>query len=104
MYAIVDISGKQFKVEANHYVYTPELEGEAGTAVTFDRVLLVDSGSGVTVGTPTVGGATITGKILSHQKAGKELVFKKKRRKGYAKKTGHRQGYTKVLIEAISVK
>mgnify|MGYP003332508531 CR=1 FL=1 len=104
MYAIVDISGKQFKVEANNYLYTPELEGEVGSPVTFDRVLLVDSGSGVTVGTPVVSGATIAGKILGHQKAGKEIVFKKKRRKGYAKKTGHRQGYTKVLIESISVK
>ena len=104
MYAIVDISGKQFKVEANKYVYTPVLEGEAGSSVTFDKVLLVDDGATVAVGAPTVSGAAITGKILENVKGEKEIVFKKKRRKGYAKKTGHRQEYSKVLIESISIK
>lgn len=101
MYAIVDIAGKQFKVEEKKYIYAPLMEGEQGKSVSFDRVLLVDNGSEVKVGAPLVKGAAISGKILDHVKGGKEIVFKKKRRKGYAKKTGHRQNYTKVLIESI---
>jgi large subunit ribosomal protein L21 len=102
MYAIVDIAGKQFKVEKDQYIYAPKMEGETGTSVKFDQVLLVDNDSKVSVGTPIVKGASVSGKILEDVKGDKEIVFKKKRRKGYAKKTGHRQKYTKVMIESIS--
>jgi len=102
MYAIVDIAGKQFKVEKDQYIYAPKMEGESGATVTFDRVLLIDSDSKISVGTPIVKGASVSGKILEEVKGDKEIVFKKKRRKGYAKKTGHRQKYTKVMIESIS--
>jgi large subunit ribosomal protein L21 len=101
MYAIVDIAGKQFKVEKDRYIYAPALEGHEGDAVKFDRVLLLDVEGDIRVGAPTVSGAVVTGKILAHVKGDKVIVFKKKRRKGYRKKNGHRQAYTKVLIEDI---
>ena len=101
MYAIVNIAGKQFKVAKDQYIYAPKLEGEAGSAVSFDNVLLLDNGSGVEVGAPTVKGATVSGKILEHVKGNKVIVFKKKRRKGYVKRNGHRQQFTKVQIESI---
>jgi large subunit ribosomal protein L21 len=102
MYAIVDIAGKQFKVEKNQYLYAPKMEGESGTSVKFDQVLLIDNDSNISVGTPVLKGASVSGKILEDVKGDKEIVFKKKRRKGYAKKNGHRQQYTKVMIETIS--
>lgn len=101
MYAIVDISGKQFRVAKDQYIYAPKLEGDAGSSVSFDRVLLVDDEGSVKVGSPTVAGIIVSGKILEHVKNDKVLVFKKKRRKGYAKKNGHRQQFTKVQIESI---
>ena len=101
MYAIVDIAGKQFKVTQDQYVYAPRMEGEAGTAVTFDKVLLIDNGGAISVGAPTLNGAVVSGKILDHVKGDKVIVFKKKRRKGYVKKNGHRQQFTKLLIESI---
>lgn len=104
MYAIVDIAGKQFKVTQDQYIYAPRIEGEAGTAVNFDQVLLIDNEGSISVGTPTVGGASVSGKILEQVKGDKVIVFKKKRRKGYAVKNGHRQQYTKLLIENISGK
>jgi large subunit ribosomal protein L21 len=101
MYAIVNIAGKQFKVAKDQYIYAPKLEGDAGSAVSFDNVLLVDDGSAVQIGAPTVKGATVSGKILEHVKGNKVIVFKKKRRKGYVKRNGHRQQFTKVQIESI---
>jgi large subunit ribosomal protein L21 len=101
MYAIVNIAGKQFKVAKDQYIYAPKLEGEAGSSVSFDNVLLVDNGSGIEIGAPTVNGATVSGKILEHVKGNKVIVFKKKRRKGYVKRNGHRQQFTKVQIESI---
>jgi len=101
MYAIVDIAGKQFKVEKDQYVYAPSVEGDAGASVEFDRVLLIEGDQGVDVGTPVLSGAKVTGKILDHGRGDKVIVFKKKRRKGYKKTQGHRQGFTKVLIEDI---
>ena len=102
MYAIVDIAGKQFKVEKDQYLYAPKMEGEAGSSIKFDKVLLVDNEGSISVGTPILSGASVTAKILEDVKGDKEIVFKKKRRKGYAKKNGHRQQYTKVMIEGIS--
>jgi large subunit ribosomal protein L21 len=102
MYAIVDISGKQFKVTQDQYVYAPKMQGEEGASVEFDKVLLVDNDGKVDVGTPTIKGAKVSGKILEHVKDDKVIVFKKKRRKGYKVRNGHRQDFTKVLIEKIS--
>lgn len=101
MYAIVDIAGKQFKVAKDQYIYAPKLEGEAGAKVSFDKVLLTDSDGKVEVGSPALKGVKVSGKILEHVKGGKVIIFKKKRRKGYALKNGHRQQFTKVQIESI---
>ncbi|MBX2894908.1 MAG: 50S ribosomal protein L21 [Cyclobacteriaceae bacterium] len=101
MYAIVDIAGKQFKVAKDQYIYAPKMEGEAGANVSFDKVLLLDNNGSVEVGAPTVQGVKVSGKILEHVKGNKVIVFKKKRRKGYAVKNGHRQQFTKVQIESI---
>ncbi|HMP98355.1 MAG TPA: 50S ribosomal protein L21 [Cyclobacteriaceae bacterium] len=101
MYAIVDISGKQFKVSKDQYLYAPKMEGEAGAQVEFDKVLLIDKDGKVDVGAPVVSGVKVSGKILEHVNGDKVIVFKKKRRKGYVKKNGHRQQFTKVLIENI---
>ena len=102
MYAIVDIAGKQFKVTQDQYVYTPLMNNEAGASVDFDKVLLTDDNGKVKIGSPTIKGAKVTGEILEHVKGDKVIVFKKKRRKGYKVKNGHRQQFTKVLIEKIS--
>ena len=102
MYAIVDIAGKQFKVMQDQFVYAPLMEGEDGASVEFDKVLLLDNDGKVEVGAPIVKGAKVSGKILGHVKGDKVVVFKKKRRKGYKKRNGHRQDFTKVLIEKIS--
>ncbi len=101
MYAIVDIAGKQFKVEKDRFVYAPSVAGETGASVEFDRVLLIEDDNGVEVGTPTVSGARVAGTILEHGRGDKVIVFKKKRRKGYKKKQGHRQGYSKIMIDDI---
>ena len=101
MYAVVDIAGKQFKVEKDQYLYTPRLEANAGDSVKFDKVLLIDTDGSVQVGTPVIKGASISGKVVEHVKDGKVIIFKKKRRKGYAVKNGHRQQLTKVQIESI---
>ena len=104
MNAIVEISGKQFKVEKDSKLFVHRLEGKEGSKVTFDNVLLLDNGSKVTVGTPTVKGASIQAKILQHVKDNKVIVFKKKRRKGYKVKNGHRQALTQILIEKVNEK
>ena len=102
MYAIVDIAGQQFKVEKDKFVYTHRLAAEEGEEITFDKVLLIDNDGAVEVGAPVVNGAKVSGKILEHLKGDKVIVFKKKRRKGYKVKNGHRQFLTKVLIQEIS--
>ena len=104
MNAIVEISGKQFKVEKDSKLFVHRLEGKEGSKVTFDNVLLLDNGSKITVGTPTVKGASIQAKILQHVKDNKVIVFKKKRRKGYKVKNGHRQALTEILIEKVNEK
>jgi len=103
MYAIVDIAGQQFKVEKGQEVFVHRLEGDEGAKLEFDKVLLVDNNGKIQVGTPTVEGAKVSGKIVSHLKGDKVIVFKKKRRKGYQKSNGHRQYLSKVLIEKITV-
>jgi len=101
MYAIVEIAGQQFKVTKDCFVYTHRLSAEEGDSVSFDQVFLVDNGGTVSVGTPTVSGASVKAKVVSHLKGDKVIVFKKKRRKGYQKSNGHRQSLSKVLIEDI---
>ena len=104
MYAIVDIAGQQFKVEKDQKLYVHRLEVEEGKKVSFDKVLLIDTGKKVAVGDPVVKGATVDAKVIAHMKGDKVLVFKKKRRKGYQKLNGHRQYLTQIQIEAISEK
>jgi large subunit ribosomal protein L21 len=101
MYAIVDIAGKQIKVEKDKHYFTPLLEGKDGDKVEFNQVLLVDDDGKVKVGAPTIKGSKVTGKITEQVKGDKVIVFKKKRRKGYRVKNGHRQQFSKVLIEDI---
>ncbi|MBR5856935.1 MAG: 50S ribosomal protein L21 [Bacteroidales bacterium] len=102
MYAIVDIAGQQFKVEAGKKIYVHRLKEEAGASVSFDKVLLTDNDGSVQIGTPYVSGVAVKATILEHVKGNKVIVFKKKRRKGYQKKNGHRQCLTQIKIESIA--
>ena len=102
MYAIVEIAGQQFKVAKDQKVYVHRLQGEAGSKVTFDNVFLLDDDGSVSVGAPAIEGASVSAQILNHLKGDKVIVFKKKRRKGYIKKNGHRQALTEILIESIA--
>jgi large subunit ribosomal protein L21 len=104
MYAIVEIAGQQFKVEKNDEIFVHRLEGEPGAKIEFNEVLLVDNEGKISVGTPYVDGSKITGKIIEHARGDKVIVFKKTRRKGFQKETGHRQDFSKILIENISIK
>ncbi len=105
MYAIVEIAGQQFKVEKNDEIFVHRLEAEVGAKVEFNQVLLVDQNGKVSVGNPFVEGSKITIKVLDNTVRGdKVVVFKKNRRKGYQKETGHRQDFSKILIENITVK
>ncbi|QCE40882.1 50S ribosomal protein L21 [Psychroserpens sp. NJDZ02] len=101
MYAIVEIAGHQFKVEKDQKVFVNRLATEEGEAVSFDNVLLIADGSNITVGAPAIGGAQVSAKVLKHLQGDKVIVFKKKRRKGYRKKNGHRQALTEIIIENI---
>jgi large subunit ribosomal protein L21 len=103
MYAIVDIAGFQFNVEQGKKLYVHRLAGEDNDKVRFNNVLLTDNDGDVKVGTPTVEGAEITATILQHVKGDKVIVFKKKRRKGYKKKNGHRQSLTQIRIDEITI-
>ncbi|MFZ4520181.1 MAG: 50S ribosomal protein L21 [Bacteroidales bacterium] len=104
MYAIVEIAGQQFKVEQNDEIFVHRLEGDPGTKIEFDQVLLLDNDGKISVGKPLVEGTSISGQIVDHVRGDKVVIFKKKRRKGYEKESGHRQDFSKVLIESISVK
>lgn len=101
MYAIVEIAGQQFKVAKDQKVYVHRLQDEEGSKVTFDNVLLLEDGSNITIGAPAIDGAAVEAKVVKHLKGDKVIVFKKKRRKGYKKKNGHRQYLTELLIEGI---
>lgn len=101
MYAIVQIGGHQYKVEKSQKLFVNRLETEVGKTVDFDQVLLVDKDGKVSVGSPVVSGAVVKAKVLDHPKADKLLIFKKKRRKGYDKKTGHRQFITQIEVQDI---
>ena len=103
MYAIVEIAGQQFKVEKERKLFVHRLEQAEGDSVSFDKVLLVENDGQVSVGTPLVKDATVTATVLKHVKGDKVIVFKKKRRKGYRVKNGHRQDYTQIQIESVNV-
>ncbi|MCM8570922.1 50S ribosomal protein L21 [Gramella jeungdoensis] len=104
MYAIVEIAGQQFKVAKDQKVFVHRLEGKEGDSVSFDKVLLTADGDNVTVGAPAIEGALVGAKINRHLKGDKVIVFKKKRRKGYRVKNGHRQSLTEIVIEGIDLK
>jgi large subunit ribosomal protein L21 len=101
MYAIVEIAGQQFKVAKDQRVFVHRLASEEGSKVSFDNVLLIGDGDKVTVGAPAIDGAQVGAKVLNHLKGDKVIVFKKKRRKGYRVKNGHRQSLTEIVIESI---
>jgi large subunit ribosomal protein L21 len=103
MYAIVEIAGQQFKVAKDQKVFVHRLEEKEGSKVSFDKVLFLDDGK-ITIGAPVIENAVVTAKVLGHLKGDKVIVFKKKRRKGFRKKNGHRQYLSQIQIEGISVK
>ncbi|MFT5753739.1 MAG: large subunit ribosomal protein L21 [Flavobacterium sp.] len=102
MYAIVEIAGQQFKVSKDQKVFVHRLSEDEGSNVTFGKVLLLDDNGTVTLGAPAIEGASVEAKVLRHLKGDKVIVFKKKRRKGYKKKNGHRQSLSQIIIEGIS--
>ena len=101
MYAIVEISGRQFKVEKKQKLFVNRLDAQEGKKVSFDNVLMVNDGNKFSVGTPNVSGAQVDAKVLKHLKSDKVIVFKKKRRKGYKVRNGHRQAITEIEISDI---
>ena len=101
MYAIVEIAGQQFKVAKDQKLFVHRLQDKEGSKVSFDKVYLLDDGKKVTVGAPAISGAAVEAKVVSHLKGDKVIVFKKKRRKGYRVKNGHRQALTELVVEKI---
>lgn len=101
MYAIVEIAGRQFKVEKGRKLYVYRLQGDEGSSLSFEKVLLTDNDGQVKIGTPVVEGAVVNATILKHLKDDKVIVFKKRRRKGYQVKNGHRQYLTQIQIDEI---
>ena len=101
MYAIVEIAGQQFKVVQDQKLFVHRLADKEGAKVSFDKVYLLDDGKKVTLGAPAIAGASVEAKVVSHLKGDKVIVFKKKRRKGYRVKNGHRQALTELVIESI---
>ena len=102
MYAIVEIAGQQFKIEKDQKLFVHRLQEEEGASINIDKVLLLGNGDNITLGAPAIEGAFAEAKVLSHLKGDKVIVFKKKRRKGYRKKNGHRQYLTQIQISNIS--
>ena len=102
MIAIVTIAGQQFKVTEGQQIFVHQLEAKEGDAVTFDQVNMLINGASTTVGKPVISGAAVSATVLGNQKGDKVIVFKKKRRKGYVKKNGHRQSFTKIKIDSIT--
>ncbi len=101
MYAIINISGKQYKAVSGARIRVPKQDGETGTRLTFDKVLLINDGENTKIGKPILKGASVTGTILDHGRDKKILVYKKKRRKGYQRKNGHRQWFTEIQFNTI---
>ena len=103
MFAIVEIAGQQFKVAKDQKVFVHRLDAKAGDKVSFDQVFMMADGDKVTVGAPAVANASVEAKVVRHLKDDKVIVFKKKRRKGYRVKNGHRQSLTEIVIESVGV-
>lgn len=101
MYAIVEIAGQQFKVEKDQQIFVHQLNAKEGDKVEFENVMLTDDNGKVNVGAPAINGAKVSASVVRHVKGDKILVFKKKRRKGYKVKNGHRQSFTQIKIENI---
>ena len=101
MFAIVTIAGQQFKVTEGQEIFVHQLDAEEGASLKFDHVHLIENGGAPTIGTPTVKGASVNATLLGHMKGDKVIVFKKKRRKGYRLKKGHRQSFSKIKIDGI---
>ena len=104
MYAVVEIQGSQFKVSKDQKLYVNRIDAKEGSKVSFDKVLLVDDGKKVQIGKPSLSGTSVEAKVVSHLKDDKVIVFKKKRRKGYKVKNGHRQPITEIIIQDINEK
>jgi len=104
MYAIVETGGKQYKLEEGRYLDVELLEGEVDKKIVFDKIVMLVNGKKSTVGQPYITSATVEGKILKHDKAKKIIVFKQRPKKGYRKKQGHRQQFTRVMITKINTK
>ncbi len=102
MYAVVQTGGKQYKAEVGKVLTVEKLETPTGEAIRFDQVLLISDGETVTVGTPAIEGASVTGQVVDQGRGKKIIVFKYKPKVRYRRKTGHRQYQTQVLVEAIS--
>lgn len=103
MYAIFRTAGKQFRAEPGSTIRIPSLEAEPGSKITFDEVLIGSDGDTVKAGKPLVSGAKVTAEVVKHGRDKKIVVFKYKRRKGYARKQGHRQGFTEVRINSVTL-
>ncbi|MEW6670878.1 MAG: 50S ribosomal protein L21 [Thermodesulfobacteriota bacterium] len=103
MYAVLTTGGKQYKVEEGDVLRIEKISGEVGAAVSFDKVLMFSDGEKVQVGTPLLEGVAVSGRIVEQDKSRKILVFKSKRRKNYRRKAGHRQPYTAIKIDSITV-
>ncbi|MCX6258838.1 MAG: 50S ribosomal protein L21 [Bacteroidia bacterium] len=103
MYAIVEIAGQQFKVEKDKKIFIHRMEAEEGSSVDFEKVLLLDNDGEIKVGNPVIEGAKISATVLSHSRGDKVIVFKKKKRKGYQVRNGHRQDFTQIKIEDIVI-
>lgn len=102
MYAVVEIAGQQYRVNPSEKLYVPKLDSAVDSVVEFDKVLLLADDKAVKVGNPLVAGASVAAKVLAHLKDDKVIVFKKKKRKGYRVKRGHRQQYTQIEITSIN--
>ena len=104
MYAVVEIQGSQFKVEKDQKLFVNRIDAKEGSKISFDNVLLLDDGKKVKVGKPNISGTSVEAKVVAHIKDDKVIVFKKKRRKGYKVKNGHRQPITEIIIQGIGEK
>lgn len=103
MYAIVEVGGQQFKVSKDDEILTPKIPGEVGNTIELNRVMLISDDNGLKLGNPVIDGAQIKASVMNFERGKKVTVFKKKRRKGYKVKRGHRQDYTRLKIEDIIV-
>jgi len=102
MFAIVEIAGQQFKVQSDQEIFVHRLDAKEGDSVSFDKVLMTSKGDTTNIGAPTISGATVNATVIEHLKGDKVVVFKKKRRKGYRVKNGHRQSFSKIKINSIA--